>query len=43
MSGISVLHRHVEWMVSCSLSLVSRGTVGPLYDSGCVLTEEVDT
>lgn len=23
--------------------LVSRGTFGPLYDSGCVLTEEVDT
>lgn len=23
--------------------LVSQGTFGPLYDSGCVLTEEVDT
>ena len=40
MSGISVLLHHVEWMVVFSLYL---GTFGPLYDSGCVLTEEVET
>lgn len=43
MSGKSVLHRHVEWWCLVVCPLVSRGTFGPLCDSGCVLTEEVDT
>lgn len=39
---VSVLDRHrVEW-VTCSASLCFAGDVGPLYESGCVLTEEVD-
>lgn len=38
---VSVLDRHVEW-VTCSASPCFSGDVGPLYESGCVLTEEVD-
>lgn len=38
MSGISVLHRHAEWVVCPRVS--HGGRCGPLCES--VLTEEVD-
>lgn len=38
---VSVLDRHVEW-VTWSASPCFSGDVGPLYESGCGLTEEVD-